>query len=44
VPCFVQPPSLYDSRYFPHLDAGQVRLKPSPDGTLQGNAPASPNR
>jgi virulence factor Mce-like protein len=43
-PCFVQPPSLYDNRYFPHLDTGKVRLKPSPRGTLQGNAPANPNR
>jgi hypothetical protein len=43
-PCFVQPRSLYDNRYFPHLDPGKVRLKPSPDGTLAGNAPATPNR
>jgi phospholipid/cholesterol/gamma-HCH transport system substrate-binding protein len=43
-PCFVQPPSLYDNRYFPHLDPGKVRLKPSPRGTLDGTAPANPNR
>jgi phospholipid/cholesterol/gamma-HCH transport system substrate-binding protein len=43
-PCFVQPTSLYDNRYFPHTDAGKVRLKPSPRLTLQGNAPANPNR
>jgi hypothetical protein len=44
MPCFVQPKSLYDNRYFPHTDPGKVRLKPSPDGTLQGNLPAVPNR
>ena len=43
-PCFVQPRSLYDKRYFPHLDPGKVRLKPSPRGTLAGNLPATPNR
>jgi ABC-type transporter Mla subunit MlaD len=43
-PCFVQPRSLYDNRFFPHLNPGKVRLKPSPIGTLQGNAPADPNR
>jgi phospholipid/cholesterol/gamma-HCH transport system substrate-binding protein len=43
-PCFVQPRSLYDNRFFPHLDKGEVRLKPSPRGTIAGNAPASPNR
>jgi phospholipid/cholesterol/gamma-HCH transport system substrate-binding protein len=43
-PCFVQPRSLYDQRYFPHLDPGKVRLQPSPRGTTLGNAPANPNR
>jgi virulence factor Mce-like protein len=43
-PCFVQPKSLYDNLFFPHLDPGKVRLKPSPILTLQGNAPANPNR
>jgi hypothetical protein len=43
-PCFVQPRSLYDNRFFPHINKGQVRLKPSPRGTLAGNAPANPNR
>jgi hypothetical protein len=44
MPCFVQPKSLYDNRYFPHTDPGKVRLKPSPDGTLAGTLPANPNR
>jgi hypothetical protein len=43
-PCFVQPPSLYDNNQFPHLDPGEVRLKPSPRGTLEGTRPADPNR
>src|SRR3954447_13873437 len=43
-PCFVQPRQLYDTRFFPHIDKGKVRLKPSPRGTLAGNAPADPNR
>jgi phospholipid/cholesterol/gamma-HCH transport system substrate-binding protein len=43
-PCFVQPRSLYDNRFFPHLDPGVVRLAPSPVGTLQGNASANPNQ
>jgi hypothetical protein len=43
-PCFVQPKSLYDNRFFPHLDPGRVRLAPSPRGTLQGTKPANPNR
>jgi phospholipid/cholesterol/gamma-HCH transport system substrate-binding protein len=43
-PCFVQPRQLYDNRFFPHIDKGKVRLKPSPRGTLAGNAPANPNR
>ena len=29
-PCFVQPRQLYDNRFFPHLDKGEVRLQPSP--------------
>jgi hypothetical protein len=44
MPCFVQPQSLYDNRYFPHLDPGEVRLKPPPRGTLEGTQPADPNR
>src|SRR3954469_13705903 len=43
-PCFVQPRQLYDNRFFPHIDKGKVRLKPSPRGTTVGNAPDSPNR
>jgi hypothetical protein len=43
-PCFVQPKSLYDNRFFPHLDPGVVRLAPSPRGTTQGRVPANPNR
>ena len=43
-PCFMQPRSLYDNRFFPHVDKGKVRLKPSPRGTVTGNAPANPNR
>jgi virulence factor Mce-like protein len=43
-PCFVQPRSLYDNHFFPHLDPGKVRLKPPPRGTTAGNAPANPNR
>ena len=44
IPCFVQPKSLYDNRFFPHLDPGHVRLKPSPRGTTAGTVPANPNR
>jgi virulence factor Mce-like protein len=44
LPCFVQPRSLYDNRFFPHVDKGKVRLKPSPRGTTAGNAPDNPNR
>ncbi|MEA2438586.1 MAG: phospholipid/cholesterol/gamma-HCH transport system substrate-binding protein [Thermoleophilaceae bacterium] len=43
-PCFMQPRSLYDNKFFPHLDPGEVRLKPPPRGTTAGNAPADPNR
>jgi phospholipid/cholesterol/gamma-HCH transport system substrate-binding protein len=43
-PCFMQPRQLYDNRFFPHLDKGKVRLKPSPRGTTVGNAPDSANR
>jgi virulence factor Mce-like protein len=43
-PCFMQPRQLYDNRFFPHIDKGKVRLKPSPRGTTAGNAPADPNR
>jgi virulence factor Mce-like protein len=43
-PCFVQPKSLYDNRYFPHLNPGHVRLKPPPRGTTAGNKTADPNK
>src|SRR3954451_12063983 len=43
-PCFMQPRQLYDTRFFPHIDKGKVRLKPSPRGTTAGNAPDSPTR
>jgi virulence factor Mce-like protein len=41
-PCFVQPRSLYDNRFFPHLVPGHVRLKPPPRGTTAGTKPAIP--
>ncbi len=44
LPCFVQPRSLYDNRFFPHVDPGKVRLKPSLRGTTRGTQPADPNR
>jgi len=44
LPCFVQPRSLYDNRFFPHLPAGHVYLKPPPRGTTKGTQPANPNR
>ena len=43
-PCFVQPRSLYDNRFFPHLDPGDVRLEPSPKGTRDGTQSARPDR
>src|SRR3954449_4348506 len=42
-PCFVQPRSLYDNHFFPHLDKGDVYLKPSPRGSTRGTQPANPN-
>ena len=43
-PCFVQPKSLYDNRYFPHLNPGHVRLKPPPRGTTAGTKTADPSK
>jgi virulence factor Mce-like protein len=43
-PCFVQPRSLYDNRFFPHLDPGHVYLKQPVRGTTRGTEPANPNR
>ena len=43
-PCFVQPGSLYDGKAFPHLNPGDVYLKPPPRGTTNGTKPADPNR
>jgi phospholipid/cholesterol/gamma-HCH transport system substrate-binding protein len=43
-PCFVQPRSLYDNHFFPTLNKGEVYLKKSPRGTVNGTAPANPNR
>src|SRR3954454_9556460 len=43
-PCFVQPKSLYDTRQFPHLVPGHVRLKPPPRGTTNGNVTADPKK
>jgi phospholipid/cholesterol/gamma-HCH transport system substrate-binding protein len=43
-PCFVQPKSLYDNRFFPNLTKGDVYLKKSPRGTTRGTKPANPNR
>jgi hypothetical protein len=40
-PCYVQPPSLYDGRFFPRLVRGGAPLRPPPPGTL-GTAPANP--
>src|SRR4051812_2753854 len=44
LPCFVQPRSLYDNKFFPNLDPGKVYLKPSPRGSTRGTQPANPNR
>jgi phospholipid/cholesterol/gamma-HCH transport system substrate-binding protein len=43
-PCFVQPRSLYDNNYFPHLEPGKVRTAPSPRQTLDGNASSDPSK
>jgi phospholipid/cholesterol/gamma-HCH transport system substrate-binding protein len=40
-PCYVQPPSLFDGRYFPRLVKGGAPLRPPPPGTL-GSRPANP--
>jgi len=32
-PCFIQPPQLYDGKYFPRIERGVVRLKEEPQGT-----------
>src|SRR5918998_1373531 len=40
-PCYVQPPSLFDGRYFPRLQKGGAPLRPPPPDTL-GSQPANP--
>jgi virulence factor Mce-like protein len=40
-PCYVQPKSLFDGRYFPRLQRGGAPLRPPPPGTL-GSEPANP--
>ncbi len=40
-PCYVQPRSLFDGRYFPRLVRGGAPLRPPPPGTL-GSEPANP--
>jgi len=40
-PCFVQPPSLWDSHYFPRLRPGFAPNVPAPQGT-EGTEPAEP--
>jgi phospholipid/cholesterol/gamma-HCH transport system substrate-binding protein len=42
-PCFVQPPSLWDSKLFPMVDAGKAPNVPAPEG-YEGRTPANPNR
>ena len=42
-PCFIQPKSLWDGKYFPRLGKGQAPLEPPP-GEFEGTAPASPKR
>ena len=40
-PCYVQPRSLFDGRFFPRLVRGGAPLRPPPPGTL-GSEPAAP--
>jgi phospholipid/cholesterol/gamma-HCH transport system substrate-binding protein len=40
-PCYVQPRSLFDGRFFPRLVRGGAPLRPPPPGTL-GSEPANP--
>jgi virulence factor Mce-like protein len=42
-PCFVEPPSLWDNKLFPLVDAGKAPNVPAPQGT-EGRKPADPNR
>src|SRR3954471_9320533 len=42
LPCFVQPPSLWDHNKFPRLDKGKAPLVPSPEGTQSTEGPAVP--
>ena len=42
-PCFVEPPSLWDNRLFPLVQAGRAPNVPAPRGT-EGRSPADPDR
>jgi phospholipid/cholesterol/gamma-HCH transport system substrate-binding protein len=42
LPCFVQPPSLWDHNRFPRLEKGKAPLVPSPEGTQSTEGPAVP--
>jgi phospholipid/cholesterol/gamma-HCH transport system substrate-binding protein len=42
MPCFVQPPSLWDGLLFPHVDKGKAPLVPNPQGNESRNGPAKP--
>jgi phospholipid/cholesterol/gamma-HCH transport system substrate-binding protein len=41
-PCFVQPPSLFDGKLFPHVDKGKAPVVPNPQGNEGKNGPARP--
>ena len=40
-PCFVQPPGLFDGKYFPRLNAGRPKIVPPPAGN-SGTSEAKP--
>src|SRR4051812_44592872 len=42
-PCFTQPKFLYDNKFFPFLEHGEVYTKPPPTNSLRGRWPATPN-
>jgi phospholipid/cholesterol/gamma-HCH transport system substrate-binding protein len=42
-PCFTQPKFLYDDKFFPFLEHGEVYTKPPPTNSLRGRWPANPN-
>jgi virulence factor Mce-like protein len=43
VPCFVEPPSLWDNHLFPMVEQGKAPRTPAPTGT-EGRTPADANR